>query len=75
MKHYTIYTFEAWQHKDIPAVPVGTVDYDPTRNEAVLRQEGKPERYFNGPYAPYAALRWVRQNEYPNSYIEERGAS
>ena len=73
MKHYTIYTFEAW--KDTPPVPVGTVDYDPTRNEAVLRREGKPDRYFNGPYTPFIALRWVRQNECPNSYIEEGDAS
>ena len=70
-KHYTVYV-PGWIYDDIP---VGTIEYDPTRNEAVLRQEGKPERYFNGPYAPYAALRWVRQNEYPCSYIEERGAS
>ena len=73
MKHYTIYTYKAW--KNTPAVPVGTVDYDPAQNKAVLRREGKPERYFTGPHAPYAALRWIRQEEYPCSYIKERDES
>lgn len=66
-KHYTVYV-PGWIYDDLP---VGTIEYDPTRNEAVLRREGKPERYFA---SVNAALNCARQ-EHSNAYLDEGGAS
>ena len=66
-KHYTIYV-PAFIYDDLK---IGTIEYDPTRNEAVLRREGKPERYFA---SVNAALNCVRQ-EHSNAYLDEGGAS
>lgn len=66
-KHYTVYV-PGWIYDDLP---VGTIEYDPTRNEAVLRREGRPERYFAS--VP-AALNCVRQ-EHSNAYLDEGSTS
>ena len=65
-KHYTVYV-PARIYDDLP---VGTIEYNPTRNEAVLRREGRPERYFA---SVTDALNCVRQ-EHSNAYLDEGDA-
>ena len=63
-KHYTIYV-PAFIYDDIPT---GTIDYNPTNNEAILQLDGAKPRYFA---SVAAAIRHVKQDN-PYAYIEER---
>ena len=63
-KHYTIYV-PAFVYDDLP---IGTIDYSPTNNEAILQLDGAKPRYFA---SVAAAIRYVKQDN-PHVYIEER---
>nr|DAP34766.1 MAG TPA: hypothetical protein [Caudoviricetes sp.] len=63
-KHYTIYV-PAFIYDDIP---IGTIDYSPTNNEAILQLDGTKPRYFA---SVAAAMRSVKQDN-PDAYMEER---
>ncbi|WP_311419706.1 hypothetical protein [Kingella denitrificans] len=63
-KHYTLY-IPMFVYDDLP---IGTLDYDPMRNTAVLQLDGAKPRYFA---SVAAAIRYVKQDN-PHVYIEER---
>ena len=63
-KHYNIYV-PAFVYDDLK---IGTIDYNPTNNEATLQLDGEKERYFA---SVAAAIRYVKQDN-PYAYIEER---
>lgn len=63
-KHYTIYV-PAFIYDDLK---IGTIDYNPTNNEAILQLDGTKPRYFA---SLSAAMRYVKQDN-PYAYIEER---
>ena len=63
-KHYTIYV-PAFIYDDLK---IGTIDYNPTNNEAILQLDGAKPHYFAG---LSAAVRYVKQDN-PYAYIEER---
>ncbi len=63
-KHYNIYV-PAFIYDDLK---IGTIDYNPTNNEATLQLDGEKERYFA---SVAAAMNCVKQS-HPHAYIEER---
>lgn len=63
-KHYTIYV-PAFVYDDLP---IGTIDYNPANNEAILQLDGKKPRYFA---SVVAAMNCVKQ-ENPGAYLDER---
>ena len=63
-KHYNIYV-PAFVYDDLK---IGTIDYNPTNNEATLQLDGGKERYFA---SVAAAMNCVKQS-HPHAYIEER---
>ena len=63
-KHYTIYV-PAFIYDDLK---IGTIDYSPTNNEAILQLDGTKPRYFA---SVAAAIRYVKQDN-PHAYMEER---
>ncbi len=63
-KHYTIYV-PAFIYDDLK---IGTIDYSPTNNEAILQLDGTKPRYFA---SVAAAMNCVKQS-HPHAYMEER---
>ena len=63
-KHYTLY-IPMFVYDDLA---IGTLDYDPMRNAAVLQLDGAKPRYFA---SVAAAMNCVKQ-ENPGAYLDER---
>lgn len=63
MIRYTVYLPS---HTHDP-LPIGTIDYRPAANQAVLQLDGKSEEMF---YSVAAAMHRV-QVRYPSAFLEE----
>lgn len=63
MMRYTIYLPS---HTHDP-LPIGTIDYRPAANQAVLQLDGKSEETF---YSVAAAMHRV-QARYPSAFLED----
>lgn len=63
MTCYTVY-LPSYTHDPLP---IGSIDYRPASNQAVLRLDGDPDKTFG---SVAAAMKSVR-NQYPGAFLED----